>query len=457
MQELIARNPDMVLLVVSAAVCAGIIIPVLIAFKARLLKQQLAEKDQEIRGLRQETAQLQMLATEEKVRAAETAAQLRQERQHGAEKLALLERARDELRLQFQALAGRIFDEKSAVFSTQSSERLGAVLKPFQEQMDSFRKRIDDIYISDTKERVSLKEEILHLRDLNQRINVEAINLTRALKGDRKIQGNWGEMVLERVLEQSGLRKGHEYETQGGFRDHENQLLKPDVIIHLPDGKDIIVDSKVSLSAWELSVNCEQEDQRQTFLARHVNAIREHIVGLSRKDYSELKGVRSLDFVLMFMPIEAAFMAAFQHDERLFSDAFAHKIIVVTPSTLLATLRTIENIWRFEHQSRNAQEIAEQAGALYNKLCGFVEDMEKIGRQLSLCTATYDAAMNKLTHGRGNIIALAHGFPELGVKTKRSLPKSVTEASELEKSQPGTELNSVPGDEILSRQAARSS
>jgi DNA recombination protein RmuC len=431
MQELISGNQNAILLILPAIVCIGIIVPVLIAFKARLLRQQLTEKDKEIGILRKEVAQLQGLLTEQKVRAAEALAQLRQERQHGGEKLALLERAREELRLQFQALAQRIFDEKSVTFSARNSATLGAVLQPFQEQLNAFRKRIDDIYISDTKERVSLKEEILHLRDLNQRINTEAVNLARALKGDRKIQGNWGEMVLERVLEQSGLRKGHEYETQSGFRDRDNQLMKPDVIVRLPEGKDIIVDSKVSLSAWEQYVNCEEEDQRRISLGRHVNAIREHIAELGRKDYSELKGIRSLDFVLMFMPIEAAFLAAFQHDEKLFSDAFACKIIVVTPTTLLATLRTIENIWRFEHQNRNAQEIAEQAGALYNKLCGFIEDMEKIGRQLAVCTTTYDAAMNKLTHGRGNIIALAHGFPELGVKTKRPLPKSVTEISEL--------------------------
>jgi DNA recombination protein RmuC len=411
-------------------VCAGLLI--LAGSKIRLFKWRLAEKDKEIAAARLQAADLQTAIADLRVEAAKSETQLLQERRHGAEKLALLEQARDELRLQFQALAQQIFDEKSAIFDTQNAERLSAVLQPFQEQIHSFRKRIDDIYISDTKERISLKEEILHLRDLNRQINQEAINLTRALKGDRKLQGNWGELVLERVLEQSGLRKGHEYETQGGFRDQENQLLKPDVIIHLPDGKDIIVDSKVSLSAWEQYINCDEDDRRQMFLSRHVQAVREHIIGLGRKDYSGLKGIRSLDFVLMFMPIEAAFMAAFQHDELLFSEAFTHKIIVVTPTTLLASLRTIENIWRFEHQSRNSQEIADQAGALYNKLCSFVEDMERIGKQLATCTVTFDAAMNKLTHGRGNIIALAHKLPELGVKVKKTLPKSVTEASELD-------------------------
>ncbi len=403
-----------------------------LGYKARLLKRQSAEKEVEISALRKQALSLQKALGDEKIQTAKLETRLIQEQQHSTEKLALIEKARDELRLQFQSLAQQIFDEKSATFSAQNSERLTALLKPFQEQITSFRKRIDDIYINDTKERVSLKEEILHLRELNHRINQEAINLTRALKGDRKLQGNWGEMVLERVLEQSGLRKGHEYETQGGFRDRENQLLKPDVVIHLPDDKDIIVDSKVSLIAWEQYINCEDREGRQQYLKRHIQAIREHIAGLGKKDYTEVKGIRSLDFVLMFMPIEAAFTEAFQHEERLFTEAFARKIIVVSPTTLLATLRTIENIWRFEHQSRNSQEISDLAGTLFNKLCNFVEDMEKIGRQLSSTTATYDAAMNKLTHGRGNIIALAHAFPELGVKVKKSLPSSITDVSDLD-------------------------
>jgi DNA recombination protein RmuC len=431
-QNLLAHDLNLIFLAVSVLFCSGIVVVILTGSKVRLLRRRLAEREKEINSFRLQTMELQTALTDQKVSAARLETQLLQERQHGGEKLALIEKARDELRLQFQSLAQQIFDEKSIAFSAQNSEKLGAILRPFQEQMHAFRRRIDDIYINDTKERVSLKEEILHLRELNQQINEEAINLTKALKGDRKLQGNWGELVLERVLEQSGLRKGHEYETQGGFRDQENQLLKPDVIIHLPDGKDIIVDSKVSLSAWERYVNCDGKDNGQVFLTRHVQAIREHIIGLSRKDYTGLKGVRSLDFVLMFMPIEAAFMAAFQHDERLFSDALTHKIIVVTPTTLLATLRTIENLWRFEQQSRNSQEIADQAGALYNKLCSFVEDMDKIGKQLGTCTSTFESAMNKLTHGRGNIIALAHAFPELGVKVKKPLPRPITEGSELD-------------------------
>jgi len=412
--------------------CICVILVIFFGYKNHLLKRLLTTKGMEVDALNKQLSDLQTVLGQEKIQTAKLETRLIQEQQHSSEKLALIEQAREELRLQFQSLAQKIFDEKSAAFSAQNSQRLTALLQPFQEQINSFRKRIDDIYLNDTKDRVSLKEEILHLRELNHRINQEASNLTKALKGDHKLQGNWGELVLERVLEQSGLRKGHEYETQGGFRDLDNQLLKPDVIVHLPDGKDIVVDSKVSLSAWEQYINCDDTGKKETFLSRHVQAIREHISSLGKKDYSGVKGIRSLDFVLMFMPIEAAFTTAFQHDEKLHSKAFAHKIIVVSPTTLLATLRTIENIWRYEHQSRNSQEIANLAGTLYNKLCNFVEDMEKIGRQLGITSATFDAAMNKLTHGRGNIIALAHTLPELGVKVKKSLPRSVTEASELD-------------------------
>jgi DNA recombination protein RmuC len=432
LQNFLGQNSIPILAVALFLFCIGGILLFFSGYKNRLFKRQLAEKEMETGALRKQVSDLQTALGDERIQTAKLETRLVQEQQHSTEKLVLIERARDELRLQFQTLAQRIFDEKSAAFSSQNSQRLTALLQPFQEQMASFRRRIDDIHVNDTKDRVSLKEEILHLRELNHRINQEAANLTRALKGDRKLQGNWGELVLERVLEQSGLRKGHEYDTQGGFRDLDNQLLKPDVIVHLPDGKDIIVDSKVSLSAWEQYVNCDDDNRREVFLGRHIHAIREHITGLGNKDYAGVKGIRSLDFVLMFMPIEAAFAKAFRHDEKLFAEAFARKIIVVSPTTLLATLRTIENIWRFEHQSRNSQEIADLAGALYNKLCNFVEDMEKIGRQLSSTGATFDAAMNKLTHGRGNIIALANALPELGVKVKKSLPRSVTEVSELD-------------------------
>jgi DNA recombination protein RmuC len=369
---------------------------------------------------------------QQNVREAKLITLLKNERKHATEKLQLLEDAREELRLQFTSLAQQIFDEKSAKFSELNREKLDAILQPFNNQLTSFKQEINEIYRNDSRERISLKSEIVQLRDLNQQVNKEAINLTKALKSDTKVQGNWGELVLERVLERSGLRRGLEYETQGGFRDNNNRLMKPDVIVHLPEEKDIIIDSKVSLVNWERYINCEDEGERKLHLTGLLKSIREHITSLSKKNYPELNGIHSLDFVLMFMPIEAAFSTAFEQDDTLFSDALSKNIIIVTPTTLLATLRTVENIWHFEHQSKNSLEIARRAGIMYDKFRGFMEEMEKIGKQLATCHSTYDGALLKLTRGRGNLVAQAEQLKELGVQVKKEIPKSITDFAELE-------------------------
>lgn len=356
--------------------------------------------------------------------------ELANEQQNSKEKLAILEDAEKKLNLQFQALANRIFDEKSEKFGQVNRERVQSLLQPLQEQLRGFQKRVDDIQVNDIRERTSLKEEILHLRDLNQQINREATNLTRALRGDKKRQGNWGELVLERVLEKSGLRKDSEYSTQQSFRNQEHQLRKPDVILHLPDDKDIIIDSKVSLSAWEKYIVAEEEKEKSAYLAEHITNIRNHVKDLSTKDYSSLPGIITLDFVLLFIPIDSSFAVAADTDPNLFSDAYEQRIIIVTPTTLLATLQTIENLWRYEHQNRNAREIAERAGAIYDKLRGFLEDMDKVGKQLATCTTTYDSAMNKLARGKGNIISQAGRLTELGVKTKKKIPRSIRDLSD---------------------------
>ena len=291
--------------------------------------------------------------------------------------------------------------------------------------LENSKQKVENIHLHDSKDRATLRDELSNLRLQTQKINEEAINLTKALKGDKKVQGNWGEMVLERVLEQSGLRQGKEYEIQRGYRDEQNQLFKPDVIVRLPENKDIVIDSKVSLLAYDAYSASEDEDQQTVALKQHIDSVRKHIQELSAKDYSSLKGLRSLDFVLLFMPIEAAFMVAFQCDEQLFSDAFEHKIIVVTPSTLLATLRTIENIWRYERQNENARIIAGKAGAIHDKLCGFVQDMEKIGVQIDTLHRTYEGAMGKLSTGKGNLIRQANSLVELGAKTRKSLPRTL--------------------------------
>lgn len=391
-----------------------------------------AALQRELATIRNTIAYLEENITQHKIREARLATLIRTERRNSADKLVLLENAREELRLQFGSLAQDIFEDKSKTFSSQSRERLEAMLKPFHLQLDSLKSEIQQTYLNDTRERASLKKELDHLQLLNRQMGEEAINLTRALKGDRKLQGSWGELVLERVLEQSGLRRGIEFETQRGYRDQENRLFKPDVIIHLPEGKDIVIDSKVSLSAWERFCTSENDAHKEKALTELTVAIRNHIQTLGEKKYEELKGITSLDFVLMFMPIEAAFIAAVAHDEQLLTEAFGQKIIVVTPTTLLATLRTIENIWRYEHQSRNALEIARRAGTLYDKFRGFVEDMDKIGKQLETCQQTYNGAMNKLTQGRGNLISQAQQLTDLGVQVKKELPRTITEQAETE-------------------------
>ncbi len=425
-------NGEPSLLLLSGIVCGLLFLLTIIFSRYRRQIRQNSQIAAELAEARSKGLESDSFIIDQRLRIVELETLLANERKHGGEKLALLEDAREDLRLQFSSLAQRIFEEKSEKFGSQNKERLEAILQPFHQQLSSFKKEISDIYLNDTRERVSLKKEILHLRDLNLQISTEAVNLTRALKGDKKVQGNWGEMVLEKVLEQSGLRRGQEYDCQGGFRDRDNRLFKPDIIVHLPENKDIVIDAKVSLVSWERYINCEDEEEGQRALDDLVRAIRDHLATLGGKNYAELDGIRSLDFVIMFMPIEAAFVAAFQHDERLFNDAFSSRIIITTPTTLLATLRTVENIWRYEHQSRNSLEIAKRAGLIYDKLCNFVEDMEKIGRQLNSCHQTYDAAMTKLSLGRGNLIAQAGQLTELGVQVRKEISRSVTEKADLD-------------------------
>ncbi len=374
-----------------------------------------------------ENQQLQEQLIAYKTKNAEINAKQKEQEKSTAEKIKLLQNAETQLKHQFENLATKIFEDRSKQLSEQNKTSMEHIVNPIKDQLNDFKKRVETVYDNETKDRISLREEINSLRRGTEKMNLDALNLTKALKGDKKTQGNWGEMILEKVLEQSGLRKNIEYETQSGFRDEDKKLFKPDVIIRLPESKDVIVDSKVSLVAYETYCSTEDEQEQAIALKAHTNAVREHIKGLSKKDYSALKGLRSLDFVLLFMPIEAAFMVAFQADEKLFSDAFEHKIVVVTPTTLLATLKTIENIWRYERQNENAKMIADKAGLLYDKIRGFAEDLDKLGKQLSTVNTTYDGVMNKLTIGNGNLIRQASNLVDLGVKVKKALPKSLTE------------------------------
>ena len=387
------------------------------------LQRQFDSKHAEFTQLHRQLLQVQTEYTELNTR-------LQEQQKNHAEKIGLLQDAENQLKTQFENLAHKIFEERGKQFTEHNKVSMESLIAPLQQQLGEFKSRVESVYDNETKDRISLREEIVSLRRDTAQMNQEALNLTKALKGDNKLQGNWGEMILEKVLEQSGLRKGIEYESQSGFRDEDKRLFKPDVIVRLPENKDVIIDSKVSLAAYERYCSQDDEQSRAEALKQHTEAVRAHIKGLSNKDYSSLKGLRSLDFVLMFMPIEAAFMAAFQADEKLFNDAFEHKIVVVTPSTLLATLRTIQNIWRYEQQNENAKLIAEKAGSLYEKIRGFAEDIEKLGNQLHTVHRTYDGIVNKLSTGNGNLLRQASSFEELGVKIKKKLPKSLTEQPE---------------------------
>ncbi|PLX89775.1 MAG: DNA recombination protein RmuC [Desulfuromonas sp.] len=358
--------------------------------------------------------------------------QLKSERAKLEENMAVLNEAKETLKVEFQNVANQIFEDKSKRFADQNRANLDTVLGPFKDQIKAFEQKVTDTYEKEGRERFSLMKEVQRLQDLNQQISEDAENLTRALKGDSKTQGTWGEMILERILEESGLRKGVEYDAQGGFRDAEGKLLKPDVVVHLPEEKDIVIDSKVTLVAYERYVQAVEDDDRERAVKAHLQSINNHLKDLGSKRYDDLPGLRSLDFVLMFIPIESAFMLAIERDGEIFRKAFEQNIVIVSPSTLLVTLRTIQSIWRYEYQNRNALEIAQRAGDLYDKFVGFVDDLERIGESLERSKKIYDGAHNKLVSGKGNLINRAHGLIELGVKSKKQMPKALTEEARLE-------------------------
>ena len=343
------------------------------------------------------------------------------------EKLAMLERASEKMNKEFSSIAREIFDSRQKRYKDESKEQISSLLNPLQTRIKEFEKRIEDTYSNESRERFSLAKELKNLQDLNTKISNDAINLTNALKGESKTQGTWGEVILERVLEKSGLQKGREYEVQVALRDEQGRKRQPDVVVHLPEGKNIIIDAKVSLTAYERYCSAEEDPERQEALRQHVQSLRRHLRGLGEKDYQRLEGTYTLDFVLLFVPVEAAFSLAVQYDGEIFSDGFEKNIVIVSPTTLLATLRTIQNIWRYENQNRNAQEIANRAGALYDKFVGFVSDIETIGSRIDSAQTAYTDAYKKLTSGKGNLVKRAEGMRELGVKVSKKLPRNLVE------------------------------
>lgn len=338
-----------------------------------------------------------------------------------------VEQLQQKFTTEFKNLANEILEDKSKRFTEQNKVNLNEILNPLNEKIKNFEKKVEDVYLNDTKERAGLSEQIKMLHELNQQMSKDANNLTKALKGETKTQGNWGEFILERVLEKSGLVKGQEYAVQESITDEEGKRLQPDVLIYLPESKCIIIDSKVSLVGYERYCSAEDEVIKATALKEHISSIKKHIANLSSKNYQNLYKIKSLDFVLLFMPIEPAFSLAVQNEIGLFNDAFERNIVIVSPSTLLATLRTIASIWRQENQNRNALEIARQSGALYDKFQSMVTDLLEVGKRLHSVQDNYDDVMRKLSTGKGNLITSVEKIKKLGAKTTKSLPQGMAD------------------------------
>lgn len=400
------------------------------------LKEQISKKEESLNLAQTNISQLEQDIAGLKL-------QLQHEKKQAEEKIALLNEAKEQLKFEFQNLANQIFEAKGKKFTDQNQTNLNTLLSPLKEQLKDFKAKVEDVYVKEAKDRTSLFNEIVNLKNLNQQISEDAINLTKALKGENKTQGNWGEMILERVLEESGLHKGREYVTQGSFTSEEGKRLQPDVVVHLPEGKDVVIDSKVSLNAYERFCSAEADEERSVAIKEHIQSIQTHVKGLSGKDYSSLTELRSLDFVLMFIPIEAAFLSAVEAEPALFSQAFDRNIMIVCPSTLLVTLRTIQNNWRYEYQNQNATKIADQAGGIYDQLVLFVESLEDVGDKLNKAQDAFGKAQSRLVDGRGNLVRRVEGLKKLGAKTKKQLDKKLKEEAMLNE-------DGLEDDELLS-------
>ena len=387
------------------------------AMKVQSLEKQLVSEKEEKNELRTSKEQLGLQITRYEV-------DLENLKQRNTEQKLEIEKIQEKFSKEFEILANKILDEKSTKFTRQNKENLENILNPLKEKIKTFEDKVEKTHKESIDYHAALRQQIFDLNKLNEQMSREAINLTRALKGDSKIQGNWGELVLERVLEKSGLEKGREYIVQQSFVKKDGSRVLPDVIINLPDGKKMIIDSKVSLTDYERYINAE-EDDREAHLKSHLVSLKKHIEQLSAKKYEDLYEMESPDFVLMFIPIEPAFAIALNYDGSLYNKAFEQNIVIVTPTTLLATLRTIDSMWSNEKQQRNAIEIARQAGALYDKFEGFIADLTKVGSKMDAAKGEYEEAMKKLYKGHGNLISRVENLKKMGAKAKKSIPDPI--------------------------------
>ena len=382
------------------------------------LEKQLQQTVQEKESIRNEKEALNIQLTKKEVDF-ENLWQRNKEQKEEVEKL------QEKFTKEFENLANKILDEKSNKFTEQNKENMKNILSPLQDKIQLFEKKVEDTHKESIDYHAALRQQILGLREMNLQMSKETLNLTKALKGDSKMQGNWGELILERVLEKSGLEKDREYFVQQSHVNQEGQRVFPDVVINLPDGKKMVVDSKVSLTAYEKYINEEDESLKNGYLKEHVNSIKRHVEQLGDKNYQDLYQIESPDFVLLFIPMEPAFALALNEDTTLYNKAFEKNIVIVTPSTLLATLRTIDSMWTNQKQQENAFEIARQAGALYDKFEGFVADLIKVGKKIDESKMEYQGAMNKLVEGKGNLITSVEKLKKMGAKAKKALPDNI--------------------------------
>jgi DNA recombination protein RmuC len=399
------------------------------AERATGLAEQLANVQKEKESLAELRDQLTTERQRLSSQIAELNTMLEAERSQSAEKLQLLMNAEAQLTDRFKTLASEILEDKTKRFTEQNQTNLNQLLEPLKVKITEFQGKVQEVYVQEGKDRSALAEQVKQLMSLNNQLSKDAHNLTSALKGQAKAQGNWGELILERVLEASGLRKGNEYDVQESHTRADGTRVQPDVVVHLPEDRHLIIDAKVSLTAYEENANAETDHQREAALKRHLDSVRAHIRELSDKNYQQLYGLQSLDFVLMFIPVEPAFMLAISHDSDLWQDAWKKNVLLVSPSTLLFVVRTVAHLWRQEQQNRNAQEIASRGAELYDKLVGFVEDLDSLGNKLRQAQTAYDGAYNKFTGGRGNVIRQAEMLKDLGVKPTKHFPQKLIEST----------------------------
>ena len=397
------------------------------------LTERLFSSEKDLQRLAAENGALTLLQNQLAIRKQELSTEIVQlttilelERSQAKERIEFREDTKEQLSNQFKTLASEILEEKSKKFIDQNKINLDQILGPLKIKISEFQGKVQEVYIQESKDRSALSEQVKQLMTLNNQLSDDAHNLTQALKGQSKAQGNWGELILERVLEASGLRKGHEYNVQVSHVREDGTRVQPDVVVHLPEQRHLIIDAKVSLTAYEIHANSDNDPERIAAIKKHLESVRSHIKELSEKNYHQLYGLQSFDFVLMFIPVEPAFMLAISHDNNLWLESWKKNILLVSPSTLLFVVRTVAHLWKQEQQNSNAQEIASRGAELYNKLAGFVEDLDMLGKRLQQAQISYDDAYGKFSKGKGNVIRQAEMLKELGIKPSKSISQSLT-------------------------------